>query len=176
MPPGCPVPEDVCSDTAFAEVCSPCARGCPHRDPAIRTDARFSFVLLLWPCAVWVSLCPGASSRRNGKSGLRLERLLCCLCTKSVPFPYTSKRKEPNQKLAKLLIWEEEVRQLPWRTSFFNMLQATSDEENAASVLHIIKSTGRNSPPAWEGLNGKLSPSWIIVDYLGQKHLLIDKR
>ena len=26
MPPGCPVPEDVCGDTAFAEVCSP-ARG-----------------------------------------------------------------------------------------------------------------------------------------------------
>lgn len=48
----CPVPEDVCGDTAFAEVCSPCARGCLHRDPAIRTDARFSFVLLLCPCAV----------------------------------------------------------------------------------------------------------------------------
>ena len=43
----CPVPEDVCGDTAFAEVCSPCARGCLHRDPAIRTDARISFVLLL---------------------------------------------------------------------------------------------------------------------------------
>ena len=52
MPPGCPVPEDVCGDTAFAEVCSPCARGCLHRDPAIRTDARVSFVLLLCPCAV----------------------------------------------------------------------------------------------------------------------------
>ena len=38
--------------------------------------------------------------------------VLCCLCSKSVPFPYTSKRKEPNQKLAKLLIWEEEARQL----------------------------------------------------------------
>ena len=58
MPPGCPVPEDVCGDAAFAEVCSPCARGCLHRDPAIRTDARVSFVLLLCPCAVWVSFCP----------------------------------------------------------------------------------------------------------------------
>ena len=48
----CPVPEDVCGDTAFADVCSPCARGCLHRDPAIRTDARVSFVLLLCPCAV----------------------------------------------------------------------------------------------------------------------------
>ena len=43
MPPGCPVPEDVCSNTDLAEVCSPCARGCLHRDPAIRTDARVSF-------------------------------------------------------------------------------------------------------------------------------------
>ena len=55
---GVPVPEDVCGNTAFAEVCSPCARGCLHRDPAIRTDARISFVLLLCPCAVWVSFCP----------------------------------------------------------------------------------------------------------------------
>ena len=45
-------PEDVCGNTAFAEVCSPCARGCLHRDPAIRTDGRVSFVLLLCPCAV----------------------------------------------------------------------------------------------------------------------------
>ena len=44
----CPVPEDVCGDTAFAEVCRP-ARGGEHLPcgaPAIRTDARVSFVLL----------------------------------------------------------------------------------------------------------------------------------
>lgn len=43
-----PVPEDVCGDTAFAEVCRP-ARGGEHLPcgaPAIRTDARVSFVLL----------------------------------------------------------------------------------------------------------------------------------
>ena len=48
----CPVPEDVCGNTDLAEVCSPCARGCPHRYPDIHTDARISFVLLLCPCAV----------------------------------------------------------------------------------------------------------------------------
>ena len=88
MSQGCPVPEDVCGNTDLAEVCSPCARGCLHRDPAIRTDARVPFVLLLCPCAVWVSFCPPP---RIHPSMSIVPPVLCCLCSKSVPFPYTSK-------------------------------------------------------------------------------------
>ena len=84
----CPVPEDVCGNTAFAEVCSP-ARGAASTVTLLSVRTPEFLLCSFYDLARSESLF--ALPPRIPPSMSIVPPVLCCLCTKSVPFPYTSK-------------------------------------------------------------------------------------